>query len=576
MCGGEFGRARRHLLPKATSLDAHTMEACQVCVKRDEYSPVRSDSVYAIDYRQRCVDRRMREHRRAMRKQSRDPNAKRLLPGKGLPTSEWSGNALVLIPSIGAAFKLHSAITWSPVQSIDGGHRSDDLPARDERFATDEVGYQDENWWRYGEGVHIDPAASCPACAARPECSVPSVGLSTTLPRRVLADDQAIADKRHRRYYRRRDYHKNKVWPLDHGDVLLQRELAAAAHTQWRADRCGSDCVTLERRVPAAGLAVERVQIPLRCGLRVCDDCCKVKKSAAQARMRGDWKQFVTITIPHDSCSRLHAFRHASRWMTKLGQRMQELARKGPKQCLSWNCRNRPPHYSMKTQANTLDYAWVVEEHKDGFPHWHLVWTAEYLCYDWLRETWDDITGLGISHVHVVKINNAIGVSAYLCKYMTKAHYSADVLATCYRKRLWATTIRKEPEWSQGFQILNFTQTQKAALAKKEPTLPSRSTDTPADASGCHWSNVCHVENVLTSWSISPWWQYVKWRREFASSSIENRVRLCGGQYSPMKTLDAARECDAALSSLEKWKTIDAIARKAGELEQASKRSGDT
>jgi hypothetical protein len=559
VCGGGFARVRPHLLAKAARADPRAMQPCKVCVSLDESAPVSVASVFQVNRKTRCVRKRKREHRQALRRQSRDPNSKKTLPGKGLPTSEHGMNNLVLIPEIGAAFRLHAMKSWSPVQSIDGHQRSDNLPARDERYALDESGYESQNWWRYGEGDHLGPAGSCPACMAAPECSVPSVGLSTTSARPVLRDDQAVADKRLRRYIRRESYHQTRTWPQDKGNALTERELAAAVHTQWRADRCKDDCVTLERRLPSAGVAMERLQVPLRCGLRLCDDCCSVKKSTAKARMRGEWKQFVTLTIPHDRCSRLHAFRLASSWMTKLGQRLQEVARKGSKQCLAWNCGNRAPHYSMKCEGNSLDYAWVIEEHKDGFPHWHLVWTADYLCYDFLRELWDDITGLGTSHVHVVRINNSVGVSAYLCKYMTKAHYAPEVLAVCYRKRLWASTLPRGLKWDQGFHIVNFTQTKKSALANSSASLPSRLTGTPVDVSGCHWSNVTHMRNVMTSWWISPWWEFV----ESARSPISRWIEQLGRAHSSgegCQNLSARRFTSSRPAiPLQTWEAIDAM-----------------
>jgi hypothetical protein len=97
----------------------------------------------------------------------------------------------------------------------------------------------------------------------------------------------------------------------------------------------------------------------------------------------------------------------------------------------------------VKSAAGTLDYAWCIEDHKSGYPHVHFVSTTKWLGYDWLRDLWARITGLGRSWCHVSPVKDPARARAYLTKYATKGRLSLDVLAIMFRRRIWTCTFQR-------------------------------------------------------------------------------------------------------------------------------------
>jgi hypothetical protein len=479
-----------------------------------------SSSAFALTDDERRIARARIVHKRAIRSYANGNEKVKKLPGSGVPRFDEVDASLASIREIGDAYLHHQFAAHPMVFSLDGQVYDELSLIRDQRYPTDEgaqVITPDSSWPWYR---HTDPIEACGLCADLAGCSVPCAGLSPASPPATLEDGPEIAKARWTRFKRRQRYHQKKKWRRDRGNVLTQRELAAAAHTERRADMCCSECVTLERRLPAAGVHLERIQVPMRCGLRRCGSCFDAKRQLAAPRMQGAWKQFVTITIPHDEYSRMHAWRNASRWMTELTERLQSRARRGRRQCVSWNCRDRAPHYEMDTQGKKLELAWVVEPHKDGFPHWHIAWSADYVCFDYLRECWDDVAGLGITHVVVRKVYDPESIARYMIYYLTKAVYPEEILAVCYRKRLWATTTRRVKKWELGYQIAGIRSSKGSSIEKDRPTLPCSSSIMGVGVKPSNWRVVLHVRGIVSKWELSSQseWMYDMESRKYGST----------------------------------------------------------
>jgi hypothetical protein len=455
------------------------------------------NSVYHIGDAERESARRKRAHRRAIRLQYVGKTVVKRLPGGGIPERDDWDTRLVSIEPIALAFERHTRSEWAWRARHPDEFRRLEEPRTDGWYATDEPPPTRHPATPWPLLVHTEPQGSCIACCALPECSVPTVGLTPASAEPTYSEGPEVARARWTRYKRRATYHDAKKWPKDRGNVLLQRELTAAVHTQEREDRCCSKVATLERRIPFAGVLVERCQVPMRCGLRRCKDCLKLKKLVAAPRMIGPWKQFVTMTLPHNECSALHAWRHASEWMTEVADRLRSRVKKGTRQCVAWNCQNRGPHPEIRVDSGRLEYAWVVEPHKDGYPHWHLVWNANFVCYDYLREVWDDVAGYGISHMQVRKVKTPESISRYLIKYLNKAIFPPEVLACTYRRRLWATTVKRPPKWELGYQVIGFQDYRNSSVDPEKQTWESSSLTMGVDAKLSSWSIVQRIPGVV-------------------------------------------------------------------------------
>ena len=349
------------------------------------------------------------------------------------------------------------------------------------------------------EGPSID---GCAACERRRPNILVHYGLSPAVPGGV-----GHAAKKHRRsglqrYLRRFARLRARTEERDRGEGLTDRELSQREHTYSRRAMCGAAVAVLERDVPSAGLHKQRIETRMMCGLRGCEACDTRRRHRAIQRMEGPWTQFVTFTIPRGGLSRGEAWRKASKWMTKLMSRLYDMSRRGRYICDAENCCERAEHVEMNVPSGKLEYAWVIEPHKDGWPHWHMCWTASYVCYDLLRELWEEITGLGMGRIQTKPVTSMDGVCRYLTKYMTKARFPDDILCWVYRKRLWASTQKAPTSWDQGFIVLDRLRYQESSIAGNVPRLPKTSNSSAEGIEPDRWVNAKHIHSVTCVWEL--------------------------------------------------------------------------
>jgi hypothetical protein len=292
---------------------------------------------------------------------------------------------------------------------------------------------------------------------------------------------------------------RRKVTP----DEMSRREVANRDHMEDRAGWCGTRSAIVERRLPAAGVEIERAVVPLACGTRRCEACFTRIRSHAGQRLRGPWTQFLTLTTPHVKGRRLHHWRRASEWATKFFTRLRDIARKGQRRCVCRRSESDPDHVEMRIDGEKFHYAWVVEPHQTGWPHWHCVHNAAFLCDNFVRTVWASVTGSEMVLTKRKQVHTRNGVCRYLVKYLTKAVYSDDILAILYRKRLWASTMPAEETWSLGYEVVGFAKTENIAAVYEGRHVPHRSDDDAPMVLDRAWELVQLCKGKFARWRIS-------------------------------------------------------------------------
>lgn len=506
--------------------------------------PGQEKSVYAQD-RATIEDGWQRErHRVAMRAQRGYPVSGRRLPAGKVPECVQHCLGDLRTTSFGDAWD-----HWSPHRSEPSGchPRDNRQPIMGERplaFPADERRAVRAIRGLRSADEHREPYSQCVACWPAGPANLVSDGSSqpkakiakmTRARRRKckLAQEMISRARRERRGV-----------PMDRGDSLTDREASILVHSARRASMCGSAVAVLQRRLPAPGMHLERCLAPMRCGLRVCALCSKDRRYDAIARLKGPWTQFLTFTFPHKACSVYHAWRHVSGWVTKLMERVRKAARKPPRQCLEANCISRHNHYEIRSEGR-LEYGWAIEPHPDsGYPHIHVVWTAEYACYDWLRRIWMDITGMGLGRIDSRPVRQTGGISDYLAPYITKSVYSDEILAIMHRKKLWASTMRSKEKWEKGYTVLHFMRREASGIDRKEPPFPSDDDDIGVTSLERYWVNTRAHRGVHAKWVLDCGVE------EMVNQAMEQEEgrRMLTSEYDILEERLATRRAMAVLS----------------------------
>ena len=132
-----------------------------------------------------------------------------------------------------------------------------------------------------------------------------------------------------------------------------------------------------------------------RCRTWTCDVCgprktwllCKDIQSAKPNR-------FITLTTAHHGeLSPREVWDTARRQVSELAKRLRRL-------------------------HGEFEYARVLEEHKSGYPHFHLLVRSPYIAQTELSRHWFELTDAFI--VDIRKVNPTDRVASYIAKYLTK------------------------------------------------------------------------------------------------------------------------------------------------------------
>ena len=237
-------------------------------------------------------------------------------------------------------------------------------------------------------------------------------------------------------------------------EAMTDREMAAY-HAGIEARRlCGTHAAIFERPGASPEIALERLAVPMRCGQRMCDTCFQLSREVAGERLKGNWRQFLTLTIPSGPTGMLHAWRSMSGWASKMMSAMRRVARRRDGRC---KCGRHPRTAfpgTCRTADGSLGFGWVIEPHKSYWPHLHVCLTSDFFCYHWLRKTWARITRSGARVIKMKPVYDRNGVCRYLVKYLTKAAFPDHLLAVLYRKRLWGRSETPSRTKSAGWSMV--------------------------------------------------------------------------------------------------------------------------
>lgn len=75
----------------------------------------------------------------------------------------------------------------------------------------------------------------------------------------------------------------------------------------------------------------------------------------------------------------------------------------------------------LRKRYGSIEYLRVVELHKSGWPHYHLMLRSDYLPQPVIKAAWQRLTGAEI--VDIRQINNFFNSFIYLVKYLTKLRH---------------------------------------------------------------------------------------------------------------------------------------------------------
>lgn len=247
--------------------------------------------------------------------------------------------------------------------------------------------------------------------------------------------------------------------PRQSAVVLSNEEREAARRTLLSVASCGKSYRPMVRYdIGPGGIKETRAVIQERCHQRWCSTCGDEMRRREAARVEAGWRLFVTCGVP-DRLSEVSAsWRRIRRARAKL---IKELEREASDPC-SWRVRLWPEDIAASQERQEasgkerqrlcpLDYAWVLEPHQTGYPHLHLVLTACFVDYRWLKALWSRCIGSPCRWLYVATVSSPAGVCRYLSKYISKSQFSLDLCAVMRGQRMWGTSLplkKKGPrEW---------------------------------------------------------------------------------------------------------------------------------
>lgn len=199
-----------------------------------------------------------------------------------------------------------------------------------------------------------------------------------------------------------------------------------------------------------AGHVLEIVALPCRCW--GCESCVHLNKRRLQQLARdGRPDTFVTLTLPDDD-SRSHdeqarqlvdALKRLVDWaqqeaMRDLGRRRQPRVPE-PRDGWPRDRQGRVPR-QVRLPGAKLAFLAVLEDHKSGKPHLHLIARSHWIAVEWLREAWRELTGA--HRVQIGRPRSIGGIAFYVSKYLSKAPRKYPGCKRYWRSKDWQVVER--------------------------------------------------------------------------------------------------------------------------------------
>jgi len=97
-------------------------------------------------------------------------------------------------------------------------------------------------------------------------------------------------------------------------------------------------------------------------------------------------------------------------------------------------------HKKIRTEQGSFEYMRVLEQHRNGYPHYHYVARCQYIPQKWLSEAWRQATGNYI--VDIRSVDKRTNVFGYVMKYLCKQSY----IPWTNRRVAWSRDFFEKPE----------------------------------------------------------------------------------------------------------------------------------
>lgn len=222
---------------------------------------------------------------------------------------------------------------------------------------------------------------------------------------------------------------------------------------------CGSSTVTAEGHFGGAAA-------PIKCNRWSCEICGPVRRRRLIAEgMAGRPTAFITITNRHrPGLTPEQAAKELTAALATLVLRFKREQKKPPSQ--RYILKNFEEHHFYRRKVKRIamredkrgrevsGYLWVLEAHKSGWPHMHILWRGRYVPQQWLSEQLAELLGSPVCDIRRVKDRAAYAayVAAYCGKephrFGTTKRYSQTRNYQLPDERTWERTIHRSWQWT--------------------------------------------------------------------------------------------------------------------------------
>jgi len=197
--------------------------------------------------------------------------------------------------------------------------------------------------------------------------------------------------------------------------------------------------------VKSSANAKKAIELPCRSWL--CAECYELRKKEliAQAH-RGKPDTFITLTCRRNrfETPELAAVALAKAWRIVRKRALREAARDTKKARLPFgaqipSARALAPGETtarmVRLPGGRFDFLAVIEKHKSGWPHIHVLARTSWIDQRWLSAQMADLLGSPV--VHVTRIDTASKIAGYVAKYCGKAAHKFKSTKRYWQSRLW-------------------------------------------------------------------------------------------------------------------------------------------
>lgn len=161
--------------------------------------------------------------------------------------------------------------------------------------------------------------------------------------------------------------------------------------------------------------------VSLKCRCWRCENCGEERRNALIKRIKaGEPDLFLTFTI------------RGGTGATPLENRA----------LLAWAVNQVIRRIKRRYKLKSFPYVVVVEAHKSGEPHVHMLARARYVDQAWLSKQWEELTGA--FRVDVRRIQDRGRAGAYVAKYLAKKPHQFGTFKRYWFSRDYDTTWRKD------------------------------------------------------------------------------------------------------------------------------------